>query len=214
MSKKILYGLMILPFIITSIILPYLPDTIPAHYNTDGYADRFGSKYETFILPVICFLFGLLILFIAGITSKSENNHNHNNEKITLIVGNCVLFMFNILMIYILFTSFYGIVLLSEVPIDFAQIEFICLGITCIIIGNIMPKLKNNSIIGFRTGKTMANEENWKKAQRFGGITCMVTGLLMIIGCLFFFKEVQAFVYSMILLFLMVIIDLIYSAYL
>ncbi len=38
--------LMFLPLVITLMILPHLPNQIPAHYGFDGQVDRWGSKYE------------------------------------------------------------------------------------------------------------------------------------------------------------------------
>ncbi len=43
-------------------------------------------------------------------------------------------------------------------------------GIALIIIGNIMPKCKMNSIIGLRNVWSMKDERTWFLSQRFGGL--------------------------------------------
>ena len=42
--------------IYTIIIWNQLPDQVPAHYNGAGEVDRWGSKWELIILPVIAAL--------------------------------------------------------------------------------------------------------------------------------------------------------------
>ena len=63
-TKKIIYfALMFLPLIITLVVLPFLPEQIPAHYNFAGEIDRWGSKYETLLFPAITILMGFFMLF-------------------------------------------------------------------------------------------------------------------------------------------------------
>ena len=33
----------------TAIVLPYMPDSVPMHYDMSGNIDRWGSKYENMI---------------------------------------------------------------------------------------------------------------------------------------------------------------------
>lgn len=62
-KKIILYIFMYLPLAAVFIALPFLPDTIPAHYNFHGEITRWGSKYESLIFPVFTIFFWL---FYAG----------------------------------------------------------------------------------------------------------------------------------------------------
>ncbi len=50
-----------------------LPDEVPAHYNASGEVDRWGSKFELFILPGI----GLFILLLMQIFERHPETHNH-----------------------------------------------------------------------------------------------------------------------------------------
>ena len=56
--KKMMWFFAILPVLVTSIVLPLMPDTIPMHHDLAGNIDRWGSKTECFVFPVI-------ILFIT-----------------------------------------------------------------------------------------------------------------------------------------------------
>jgi len=50
-----------------------LPEKVPAHYNALGKVDRWGSKWELFILPGI----GILILLFMQFLEKHPEIHNH-----------------------------------------------------------------------------------------------------------------------------------------
>ena len=51
--SKLYWFLAILPLVITVIIFPYMSNQIPMHYGLDGNINRYGSKYELFIIPLI-----------------------------------------------------------------------------------------------------------------------------------------------------------------
>lgn len=65
--------LMFLPLVITLMILPHLPNQIPAHYGFDGQVDRWGSKYETLIVPLLAVITGGILLLVAKFAGKAED---------------------------------------------------------------------------------------------------------------------------------------------
>ncbi|HIT66969.1 MAG TPA: DUF1648 domain-containing protein [Candidatus Merdisoma merdipullorum] len=198
-TKKTVYLiLMLLPLAFTLIALPFLPAQIPAHYGADNQVTRWGSKYEVLIFPAISLLFGLFMLAMGKYAAKQEGSGN-NNEKVIIISGSLFLLLFNLLTLYFLYADFHQVADLSEIPVDVTSLVFFCLGILLIICGNIMPKLKNNSIVGLRTKWSRTNEVTWKKSQKFGGITFMISGLLIIVISLLT-KAETCFLWSMLIL--------------
>ncbi len=189
-NKKIFYLLMFLPLLVVLISLKFLPDQIPAHYGISGEVDRWGSKYETLIFPGVTIIFGIIMLIITKYASKQEKGGN-NNQKIGIITGILLLLLLNIMTFYFLYTDFNKVENLASVPIDPSQLIFISLGVIIMILGNIMPKVKMNSMIGLRTTWSMKNEITWKKSQRFGGISFIIIGILIIITNLFFHPPIS-----------------------
>ena len=63
---------MFLPLVATLIALPFLPEQIPAHYGFDGQVSRYGSKYESLIIPAITLAFGAAMLSEAKIAAKKK----------------------------------------------------------------------------------------------------------------------------------------------
>ena len=76
------------------------------------------------------------------------------------------------------------IVLGISLGADFIRVDLIIklmVGIMLIVIGNLMPKLKNNYFVGIKTPWTLASESVWLKTHRHGGFVWFVTGLLLVI---------------------------------
>lgn len=60
-----------------------LPEEVPAHYNAKGEVDRWGSKWELIILPIISFF---LLLFLSFLERHPEwhnypTRFNESNAK-------------------------------------------------------------------------------------------------------------------------------------
>lgn len=182
-KKSLYYFLMILPLVLTLLALPFLPDQIPAHYDISNQVDRWGSKFETLILPVMVVLFGGFMLLMAKYASKQEKS-GRNNEKICITAGLSTLVLFNGMTLYFLYTAFRQVESLSALTFDINQLVFCILGLSLMIMGNVMPKLRMNALIGLRTSWSMENEVTWKKSQRFGGISFILAGLvMMMVSC-------------------------------
>lgn len=184
-TKRIIYFiLMFLPLIVTTIAMIFLPDSVPMHYGANNQVDRLGSKFELFILPCVVVAFGLFFLILSKVLNKVEE-YGSNNKNICQTLGIVFCALFNILTYFFIYTAIKGVNNLNDLPIDSNSMIVLLLGIVMIIIGNIIPKAKMNSMLGLRTKWSMSSEEVWKKSQRFGGYSLVLTGVLMIIISIF-----------------------------
>ena len=208
-NKKLLYVLMFLPLLASLIALQFLPNVIPAHYNIHNEVDRWGSKYEILILPVLTIGFGIFSLVMGKLAQKQEPQGN-NNEKSSLFISNCVLLIFNMLSGFMIYSSLHQLEKLEFAQFTFIQIAFIIMGIFMIVISNILPKVKRNSILGFRTKQTTKNDEIWKKCQRFSGLTGVIVGIVIVIIS-FLFDNTTLIITVLIITFTKLGIDIAYS---
>ena len=182
-KKTVCYILMYLPLVVVLLVLPHLPEKIPAHYGFDNQVDRWGSKYEALLFPVVSILMGYFLLGMAKLAAKKEE-HGENNKKVTIIVGILALILLNALNVYFLYTSYNKVENLSLVSLDIGQLVFGIIGMLMIVTGNLMPKLRMNSMIGLRTHWSMKNEATWKKSQHIGGISFIIGGIIIIGICI------------------------------
>ena len=171
--------LTLLPMVITTVaVLWFLPDTIPAHYGISGEVDRWGSKYESFILPGISLVFGVAMLLGAWISSRSSRKEVEQGSRIFVIAGNVSLAVFNVMTLFFLYTSWAQMEHLEGVPEIGLRILFAVIAIMLLVLGAVMPQVKQNAWFGVRTKWTMQSVSVWEKSQRFGGKLFMGAALL------------------------------------
>ena len=191
--KKIIWTLAVLPAIVTAVALKFMPDTVPLHYNFAGEIDRWGSKYEHFLMPVFLIVWVILMQVITYFQEKKiedeptprEQASRRNNIKVVRIVTIVFEIFWLILICWILWTSKENAnIETAQASTSIGQFIWIAMGILLVVIGNILPKSRMNSVVGVRTTWSMYNEETWSKSNRFGGIVLMVTGIAMVITSL------------------------------
>ncbi|BCN30667.1 DUF1648 domain-containing protein [Anaeromicropila herbilytica] len=209
------YGLMFLPLVLVIISFIFLPDRIPVHYNINGEINRWGSKLEMLIFPVMTIFIGTFLKTVAKtVVRKNDDNSSVSNEKVSNIISIATLLVFNVMTILFIYDAFYSIADHNKtIRINTSQIMFIVLGIAIIILGNVMPKCRMNSYIGLRTTWSMSNELVWMKSQRLGGIVFVISGILTIISNLIFSGS-YAFVYTISIIIIDVIVSIVGSYYL
>jgi len=209
-GRKIVYFiLMFLPLVVTLVLLPFFPEQIPAHYRADHQVTRWGSKWELLILPAATLLMAGFFPLVAKLVRAAEPD-GKNNEKVLLISGCATLLLFNVMTGYFLYTAYHQLENLSEFPVDINRIVFVALGIVLIIVGNVMPKARMNSLCGLRTPWSMKNEVTWKKSQRFGGISFVVAGAVMVVVSLLTHGWI-CFALAMGILLSVAVVDVIYT---
>ncbi|BDH62022.1 hypothetical protein MTP04_21520 [Lysinibacillus sp. PLM2] len=92
-----------------------IPDRIPGHFNALGEVDRWGSKYEIIILPIM----GMFLFFLLSLFEKAPHMHNYpkrlnennveqfyiNSRQTLNIVKNICLIIFATLIVQIVRVS-------------------------------------------------------------------------------------------------------------
>jgi len=183
--RLITWILAFLPLIITVIALPVLSDKIPAHYGLDGYVTRFGSKYEMLLIPMITIIFCFLWLFLEKHLMKDSEKGPHN-VRVIFWISLIVNLTFTALTAWFLHTAYVEAESIKNVSVDYLKIVAIALSINWIVIGNVLPKCKQNGLVGIRTPWTLASENNWYKTHRMGGKIALITGIISGLLCIVF----------------------------
>ena len=203
-----------MPFVVTSLILQGLPDKLPMHYDLQGNIDRWGSKTEELIFPIMILLitgfWHALITYYekkAKAVTEDKNIFENNvkmstmdntdlanrahtaaksNSKLLTIVGICMAAMFGVMHFVILYAScVQANAGINTMTLDIGKLTCTLAGIFFIIIGNFLPKTKLNSAVGVRTPWSMYNENTWRKSNRLGAWLMIIAGLLTILTTVF-----------------------------
>lgn len=165
--------ILLLPILAGVILWNQLPQQMPTHWNAAGEIDGWSSKpFAVFGLPAI--LLAAQWLCLLG-TLADPKRQNHSEKVLHL-----VLWIIPILSV-VLHTLTYAAALGREVRVE--VVMPIIIGLILAIVGNYMPKCKQNYTIGIKIPWTLNSEENWNRTHRFagwiwtfGGIAIMLTG--------------------------------------
>ena len=181
-SYKPMFWLIVLCFVVTAVWLLFLPDMVPMHYGPGGEADRFGSKYEMLILPLVAAVMGLLFRLLG---KRVALEPQPGTEQVVAAVFTIVLAFFNLLNIFFLYKASNYVPNAASNP-DTVKLVCIAIGVLLVVLCNRMPKAPMNSAFGLRTRWSMKSPEIWRRCQRFGGYSGILCGLLLILcGALF-----------------------------
>ena len=164
----------ILPVLVGIICWRRLPDVMATHFGINNEADGFSSKaFAVFGLPAIL----LAVLWIAALIIS----HDPKRQNISPKMFSLGLWIVPVLSLFAAATI-YPVNLGYELDIIFFAELF--LGLLFIMIGNYLPKARQNYTIGIKIPWTLANEENWNRTHHFAGYLWMICGILMIANSL------------------------------
>ena len=173
-KKRIIISSVItlLPILAGLILWNRLPDTIATHFGNDNVANGWSSKpFVVFAMPLLLLGLHLFILFVTMNDPKRKNI----SEK---MFGFLIWFV-TVLSVFI-FSITYCNALGMNVNIGMAV--NIIVGIVFLVIGNYLPKCKQNYTAGIRIPWTLNSTENWNRTHRLAGWLFMLGGILFFLN--------------------------------
>ena len=185
--------LILLSVVITAVMLQFMPDTIPAHYNAAGEIDRFGSKYESFIFPIITAAMGLFFLLMNKWIQTKQDMKDTERKAFYITAVATELFFIGMGIYFMVQSIAYGaggVVHAFRFDERFLNAVPILMGALYIVLGACMPNARINYLFGIRTNWSMANETVWKKSQRFGAFLSVLCGCVLILLGIFVRKHI------------------------
>lgn len=177
-NKKFLFWssvVILLPCIVGLLMWNQLPEKMPTHWGVDGQIDGWSGKgFAIFGVPLILLAFQWICLWV---TRLDKSNQSGSNEKVLGIVL-CIFPALSLLVSFGMYRSAMGL--------EFGVDTFVpgLIGLMFLIIGNYLPKCRQNSTLGIKLPWTFASEENWNKTHRLGGKVWTVCGIGMLVNIL------------------------------
>ena len=188
----------ILPMLGGIVMWDKLPEKLPTHWGFSGEVDGWSAKpFAIFFIP----LFMLAMHLVCTVATSIDPKNNGVNSKIfTLVLWICP--VLSVVCMTASFAEAFG----KSVKVEL--IVPLVMGILFLIIGNYLPKCKQNYTIGIKIPWTLNDEDNWNKTHRLAGTVWTVCALVIIAGA--FFKELVVFT-TFIPIAVMVFVPMIYS---
>ena len=164
----------LLPMLAGVIMWDSLPQELPIHWNVNGEVDDTCSKeFGVFLAPLIMIALQWITVFVVSSDPKKQNQ----SDKMLAIAFWCVPLITNVVAAILFMTS-----LGKEVAV--LMIISVSLGLLTVIIGNYLPKCKQNYTVGIKLPWTLGSEENWNKTHRLAGWLWVACGFIIaIVGC-------------------------------
>lgn len=184
----------LLPILIGIFLWNRLPEQMPIHYDINGNPDNYAGKaFAVFVMPVVLLMLQWICIFAA---SKQKDSLNAKMKQLVL----WIIPIISIFVSFIMYRSALG----NNTKV--LSMVFLFMGLLFIIVGNYLPKCRQNYTIGIKIPWTLNSEENWNRTHRLGGIVWIVGGMLLLLNAFW----VNA-VLSVIVIVLLVAVPLVYS---
>ena len=205
MMKKINLNLLfltsiftLLPILVGLILWKDLPASLPSHFGLDGQADGFSSKLEVvFLIPLVM----LGLHFFAVVVTSLDPKASHVSPKMKTLIYWLVPFISGLVQL-----SIYGAAL--GLIGNSTRIGLVMVGIVFLVVGNYLPKTKQNYTVGIRLPWTLDSEENWNKTHRLAGRLWVLGGAIILLNG--FLSWAVLYVFFGVLL-VMVLVPIFYS---
>lgn len=175
-SKLIVSSLIIfLPTLFGAVLWNRLPAQIVTRFSWDGSADNWSGKpFVVFGLPTIFFAVHVFCIFCTLSDSKSRG-----------IGGKLINLLFWIIpsVSLIIMSALYAISL--GISIDLRFLCTLLIAILYLILGNLLPKSRQNYTVGLKFPWTLHNQENWNHTHRFAAWCMVISSAVLVMSASF-----------------------------
>ena len=157
------------------LVMPSLPAQIPTHWGANGAVDGWGPSWMTAALGAVPLLLLVLFYVVPRIDPKGEayrtSGKFYQGFVIAFTVFMCAISWMGELTVWGVVPAVGAVNLLISGAV----------GLLFIGVGNYLPRVKQNYTLGIKTPWALADPENWRRTQRFGGACFMVLGFGLIV---------------------------------
>jgi uncharacterized membrane protein len=168
--------IIIVQILISIVTYPFLPDSVPSHWDASGQVNGYLPKLVNALLyPLLSIgIYALVrVLMTVGPRLGYQNQRKASIGVVNLILDGVLLFM----LIVQLSTAAVAL----GVPIDLTFVICLSISMLFIFLGNYMGKLRRNFWAGIRTPWTLSSDVVWERTHRLGGWLFVLAGLLGVI---------------------------------
>lgn len=169
----IYWGLTVVPFFISVLFYNRLPEQVPTQWSSDNVVSGYSSRnMAAFGIPAFMLLMAVIVNVTYRIDPKRENITRSREMK--------QIMRWFIVIVAVLVQS---VIVLSAIGITIQVGRVVSMPIASlfIVVGNYMPKCRQNYTLGIKLPWTLADEDNWNRTHRLAGYVWIVGGILMVI---------------------------------
>lgn len=190
----------ILPILAGLILWNKLPEQVATHFDANGIPNGYSSRAFAVFGPYLICLFAHL--FCAFGTLADPKKQAIGQKMYALILWICpAVSLFCAAAIY---GNTFGVEFMKS-----SRFVIILLGLLFLLVGNYLPKCRQNYTVGIKVPWTLASEANWDATHRMAGKLWVAGGVLILL--LVIQPWIPAFPISLVLILAVTFIPMIYS---
>lgn len=161
-------------FAFSLVVYGRLPEQVATHFGVTGEPDGWSSRsFAAFGLPLLTFFMYSLLSALPKIMPRRDNYEKFSETYWTVIT------------LVIAFMCALHVVILGKALGWLLNVPaFVLLGVGAmfVVLGNLMPRVKSNWLLGIRTPWTLESESVWRETHRVGGRTMVIAGVVTMIA--------------------------------
>ena len=187
----------LLPILVGLFYWNQLPDTMATHFDMEGTPNGWSSKWFA-VIGIPGFL-TLVHLLCTLLTETDPRRHKYPEKMMKLVYWICPVVSWICAGATISYELGYEFISMPK----FASLF---MGILFVIIGNYLPKVKQNYYMGIKLPWTYSDEENWNRTHRMAGKLWVAGGIILLLN---FFLGITGL--EIAVLIVMVVVPTVYS---
>jgi len=147
---------------------------IATHWGLEGRADGWSDKTSGLaIIPIMELVVIGVYLFALKFMPRRQNiARSLGAIRIVVLLSLVATFLAQLLIVLTALGT----------KVDVSAASQILVGITFIVVGNFLGKIRSNFLTGIRTPWTLSSELSWEKTNRLAGKLFVTAGIIMILG--------------------------------
>jgi uncharacterized membrane protein len=146
---------------------------VPIHWGPDGQVNGYADKTTgLFLVPLITVGVAALMWIIPVIEPRRTNIERSAKPYAAIWIG-----------VIGLLAAIDVVVVAAALGAQFdtTLVVFVAVGLLFIVIGNYLPKVRSNYLVGIRTPWTLTSERSWDRTHRIGGRLFVIEGVAFIL---------------------------------
>lgn len=187
----------LLPILVGLFYWNQLPDKMATHFDMEGTPNGWSSKWFAIIgIPIFLALVNVLCTIL---TETDPRRHKYPEKMMKLVYWICPVISWVCA----------GTVVSYGLGMEFfntPRFASFFVGLLFVVIGNYLPKVKQNYYMGIKLPWTYSDEENWNRTHRMAGKLWVVGGIIILLNVFLGISGLE-----ILILILMVVIPTVYS---
>lgn len=160
----------LLPFVIGAAFYSRMPDMVATHFDYNFQPDDYSSReFALFGIPA-----AMVLLFVLCAAMLEADPKKRGMDSRLKAITRWFIPILSVVMQCI--TVSYAL----DSSLRFIRFIPVFIGAGLVLIGNYLPKCRQNYTMGIKLPWTLNSEENWDRTHRFGGRMFVIAGLLLI----------------------------------